>query len=118
MRELKFRINKMKTFIWNMEYDVLAANAETVDEARELLRPKLDEILDPQVTEEIERADKYLKEIDPSTLDPGYYRDREWWDSNIKYIRNRINKEKLLLDEDPEVIIEENQANIFFHGNE
>ena len=107
----------MKTFIWNREYEVIAVNAETVEQARELASPKLDELLNPRLEREIENSIKYLKETDPAKEDPNFYRDKDWWDSNIEYIKNSIIEDKKLIYEDPEEIIEENQAIIFSHTN-
>ena len=101
----------MKIFIWNREYEVLAANTETVEEARELLKPKLEEFFDYKVKEIEELNIKHLGEEFPNH--PGYT-----WEKEIEYRRNAIKKEKAIIEEPPYIIIEENQAIIFDHGNE
>jgi hypothetical protein len=108
----------MKTFIWNREYQVLAANCETVEQARLLLKPVLDAMLDPEFERDKARAAKYLAEVDPTTVPEGYYRDAAWWERNLKNIEKHMNEEKAILLNDPDVIIEENQAMFFDHYNE
>jgi len=108
----------MKTFIWFREYEMLVANANSVEEARKLLKPKLDAMLDPKLQCEIEFSIRYLKNTNPLDVDPIYYRDQAWWDKNIQYIKEDIENEKGLLSEDPEFIIEDNQSIIFSHYNQ
>ena len=108
----------MKTFIWFREYEVLAANANTVEEARELLKPKLDALLDPKLESEIELSIRYLKYTNSLNEEPKYYRDQAWWDRAIKNLKESIEDEKGLLSKNPEFIIEENQSIIFDHSNE
>jgi len=112
----------MKTFIWNTEYEVWIANANTVEKARELLIPHVNEFFDPSLQQRIDQAERYKQQYpDPSYISPSslyLYRDEEWWKKEIEYRRESIKREKALLFEDPHIIIEENQGMIFSHGNE
>lgn len=108
----------MKTFIWNREYDVLAANAETLEHARELLKPLLDELLDPILENKIKESIEYLAETDPTTVATGWYRDKDWWNKEIIYIQNDNELQKQIIFNEPDIIISENQAVIFGHYND
>jgi len=108
----------MKTFIWSREYEVLAANADTLEEAIELLKPKLDALLDPKLTDVIKDRVHYEENFTIENTPLGYYRDSAWWDRDIKFVEESITTDKAILNNPPNFIIEENQAMIFYHANE
>jgi hypothetical protein len=102
----------MKTFIWNREYEVLVVNAEDVDQARELLRPKLDEFFADTEKEIEEDNIKHLGEDFPCSM-------KNWtWEKETKSRREYLERDKAIIYEEPEVIVEENEAVIFTHSNE
>jgi len=100
----------MKTFIWNREYEVVAANAETVEQARELLKPKLDEFFAYRVEEIMNDRIKHKGE------QFGNYNCT--WEEETQYRLDSIEREKKIIDEEPHIIIKENEGIIFDHGNE
>lgn len=107
----------MKTFIWKRKYEVLAANAETVEQARILLKPVLDALLDPELENTKQRASKYLKENGPTNIDYRYtyYCSEDWWEKEIKSDERSIKSQKEIILNEPDVIINENQGMIFIH---
>lgn len=112
----------MKTFIWNRECEVIAVNAETIEQARELAKPKLDELLDPNLEREKKRAKERLTMKLPDWIkedrEKEWRRDEEWWRINIEQVRDGIVEEKKILLREPDLIIEEGVAVIFEHMNQ
>lgn len=107
----------MKTFIWSTrEYEILAANANTVEEAREMLIPVLNDFLDSELEYEKKRAEFYLENY--KDISDKQYKSKQWWDREIENLKLRIRKEKEIIIKEPDIIIEENSALIFDHINE
>lgn len=108
----------MKTFIWNRQYEVLVVNANSIEEARKLLKPILKKFLDVDIKSTIERAKAFKKNYpDQSYCDPGYYKDDSWWNREIEYVRKQTRREKRILLRKPNHIIDEGEALIFNHSN-
>lgn len=97
----------MKTFIWNTEYDVLAASSDCVESARRLL---LHEFVRKGKQQMIDEEDR--KTIATNSL-PSYVLARA-----EGYLNYNLETFIEIYKREPDVIIEHKQAIIYTHANE